>query len=135
MEPQSNKARMLGMIRKERDALDALVASLSDGQMLEPGLGEGRSVKDLLLHVTAWERRFLDWMAAAERGEMIGDARANDPAADDDYVRRLHGGSDECANNLHRAGRATQAMNAATRTSEALWDITVGSIGARNVDY
>src|SRR4051812_1666116 len=69
MDPQSDKARILGMIRKERDALDALVASLSEAQMLEPGLGEGRSVKVMLLHVAGGERRFVGWLAAAERGE------------------------------------------------------------------
>jgi hypothetical protein len=66
---QSDKARILGMIHKERAALDSLLDSLSDAQMLDPTLPGGHTVKDLLLHIAAWERLFLDWMAAAARGE------------------------------------------------------------------
>jgi len=50
------KAELLAAIRRDRATLDALVASLSEEQMLAAVLDAGWTVKDHLSHITAWER-------------------------------------------------------------------------------
>ncbi len=50
------KSDLLDSIRRERGRLDALVASLSRERLTEPSLEGGRSVKDVLAHVSAWEK-------------------------------------------------------------------------------
>jgi hypothetical protein len=47
---------LLASIRRERAQLDAVVARVGEARMTEPALEGGRSVKDVLAHVSAWEK-------------------------------------------------------------------------------
>ena len=49
------KSDLLASIRRERAALDGVVARVGD-RLVEPGLGGERSVKDVLAHISAWEK-------------------------------------------------------------------------------
>ena len=53
-EPRT-KAELLPRIETARAALDDLIASLSDDQLVSPAPDGGWSVKDHLAHLTAWE--------------------------------------------------------------------------------
>ncbi|MDD5370932.1 MAG: ClbS/DfsB family four-helix bundle protein, partial [Anaerolineaceae bacterium] len=52
--PPRDKAELLARIQREWDALGQAYAGLSDEQMSVPDTG-GRSIKDNLAHLTAWE--------------------------------------------------------------------------------
>jgi hypothetical protein len=47
---------LLANIRRERGALEALIARVGEGRMTEPVLDGGRSVKDVIAHISAWEK-------------------------------------------------------------------------------
>jgi Protein of unknown function (DUF1706) len=63
------KSELLASIRRERATLDALVASLSEAEMIAPELDVGWSVKDAVAHISVWERRCAGWLEAVARGE------------------------------------------------------------------
>ncbi len=60
------KDELLNSIRSERAILDALVSSLDDSAMSEPALADGRSVKDVLAHITVWEQLRLSKLTPGE---------------------------------------------------------------------
>jgi uncharacterized protein (TIGR03083 family) len=62
-------AQLVASIRRERATLDALVSSLSDAQMVAPELDAGWSVKDVLAHISAWERLCVKWIREGRREE------------------------------------------------------------------
>lgn len=64
MPKQSNKAELLGDIRRERRLLESLLGTLEPDEMVQPGAVGEWSVKDVLAHLVAWEQIFLDWYQA-----------------------------------------------------------------------
>lgn len=55
--PQAmNKQELLAAIRRERAAFEQAVARVGEARMTAPSLDGGRSVKDVLAHVSAWEK-------------------------------------------------------------------------------
>jgi uncharacterized protein (TIGR03083 family) len=56
--PPANKAELMARIDREWAALKRTLAPLSEAQATTPGPG-GWSVKDLLAHISAWERVLL----------------------------------------------------------------------------
>ncbi len=83
------KSELLANIRRERATLDALVASLSEAEMIAPELDAGWSVKDVLAHISVWEERCASWLETVARGETperpevqdVDDENARDYAA------------------------------------------------------
>ena len=65
-----NKSQVLAEMQAARDEFDALLEQVSDERMLEPALDGGRSVKDILSHLAAWERRCARWLEVSLRGEV-----------------------------------------------------------------
>jgi hypothetical protein len=63
------KSELLDAVRRDRATLDALVASLSEAQLVAPELDAGWSVKDALAHISIWEWRCAGWLEAVGRGE------------------------------------------------------------------
>ncbi len=57
-EPQG-KAEVLEHVRATHQPLDDMLASLDDVQMTRPGVNGEWSVKDMLAHITWWERHLL----------------------------------------------------------------------------
>ncbi len=68
MEEPKDKATLLDKLRTEHAAFEAVLASLTEAQMTTPGVTEIWSIKDVLAHVTAWERYVLDRLQAALYG-------------------------------------------------------------------
>jgi hypothetical protein len=62
------KSGLLTSIREERQLLESTLAKLSEAQLLIPGVEGGWSVKDILAHITAWERRMLSWTGTLVTG-------------------------------------------------------------------
>ncbi len=69
MNEPSSKSEILELIQGERAALENVLEQLSDEQMTRPGLEDDRSVKDILAHITDWERRMVGWIEESLRGE------------------------------------------------------------------
>jgi hypothetical protein len=69
MDTPVDKTQLLAWIVAARAELDAVIAPLSDAQMTAPGAEAALSVKDLLAHVSWWERRTLRALEYAARGE------------------------------------------------------------------
>jgi hypothetical protein len=61
IEPKS-KHELLEMMESERRLLDAVIESLTEGQKLEAGIEGNRNVKDLMAHITTWEKRMIQWI-------------------------------------------------------------------------
>jgi hypothetical protein len=69
MDTPVDKIQLLEWIAASRAELDAVIAPLTDAQMVAPGAEGALSVKDLLAHVSWWERRTLRALDFAARGE------------------------------------------------------------------
>src|SRR5262245_17319751 len=62
-------AELVALIGKTSTELELLVAQLTVAQMNQPGAVGVWSVKDVLAHITFWERHALSIVKAAQRGE------------------------------------------------------------------
>jgi len=60
IEPKS-KRELLDFVEDERRQLDAVLASLTEAELLTPGIEGNRNVKDLIAHMTDWEQRMVKW--------------------------------------------------------------------------
>ena len=56
MSTDLSKTELLAAIRRERARLDELIARAGAARMTEPSLEGRRSVKDVLAHISAWEK-------------------------------------------------------------------------------
>ena len=65
-----DKATLLEKIRASRVETEALLAQLDESHLIKPGVAEGWSVKDLLAHITYWERDTVEVLEAVKRGEV-----------------------------------------------------------------
>ena len=70
MDKPTSKAKILELIRSERDALEALLGGLNEEQLTRPGVESDWSVKDILAHITDWEQRMVRWIEESMRGEV-----------------------------------------------------------------
>jgi hypothetical protein len=70
MNEQVSKKRILELIQSERTALQATLEGMSEAQMTEPGVESDWSVKDILVHIAAWEGMMVRWVEETLRGEI-----------------------------------------------------------------
>ena len=70
VDEQLSKQEMLNLIRIEWSALGYLLKLLSAEKMTRSGVQSNWSVKDILAHITAWEKRMVQWLAESLRGEV-----------------------------------------------------------------
>ena len=66
-----NKARFLETLRSERAQWETLLTEIDEAHMTLPGVAGEWSVKDIIAHVTAYERGVVEWLGAAARGEVL----------------------------------------------------------------
>jgi hypothetical protein len=69
MSESMTKAKMLDLIRAERELLEAELAGISQERMTQPGVVDNWSVKDILAHISVWEKQMVGWLAESLRGE------------------------------------------------------------------
>ena len=70
MSDPTSKAQILELIKTEHEALQAVLESLAESQMIQPGAEEKLSVKDLLAHITDWEQRMVQWIEESLQGQI-----------------------------------------------------------------
>ena len=68
MAKQTSKDQLLKDIHTERRHLENLLSSMSAEAMEQTGVTGNWSVKDILAHLVAWEKLFLDWYQAGNEG-------------------------------------------------------------------
>jgi hypothetical protein len=64
------KRELLSALMDERAHFSAMLARLDDSQMVTPGVHGKWSVKDILAHISVWDRRGMRWLRTAAVGEM-----------------------------------------------------------------
>jgi hypothetical protein len=69
MTGQVNKAALLNEMQRGYLALEATLTPLREAQMTTPGVNGDWSIKDVLTHLTAWQRTMVDRLQAVERKE------------------------------------------------------------------
>jgi hypothetical protein len=75
-----NKIELINRIKTERAALNATLANLTPGQMVQPGAVGTWSVKDTLAHLAGWCSRSITLLFEVERGAKPSyPANAGDP--------------------------------------------------------
>jgi uncharacterized protein (TIGR03083 family) len=70
MEQTITKAGLLHELRAARAEWDALMAEVGPARMTQPGVAGDWSVKDVIAHLTSYERWFVQASEAHFRGEM-----------------------------------------------------------------
>jgi len=69
MSGQVNKAELLGEMQRGYLALEAILTPLHETEMTTTGVNGDWSIKDVLTHLTAWQRVMVDRLRAAARNE------------------------------------------------------------------
>jgi uncharacterized protein (TIGR03083 family) len=83
-----NKAGLIDALRSQRERLEAALAEMNEAQITKPGDASHWSVKDILAHLTYWERTMVDNLERTARGEPPQDeAGTTDAINDRVYVR------------------------------------------------
>jgi hypothetical protein len=70
MEEAVSKQSLLESIQRERKALEATLDKLVPSQFHETGVEGDWTVKDLLWHLSAWQRLLIRWTQALQRGDI-----------------------------------------------------------------
>jgi len=65
-----SKEEIIEEVLVERRRLEKNLSALTPEQMVEPGVVGEWSVKDIMAHLTAWEKMFLGWYNTGSRGEV-----------------------------------------------------------------
>lgn len=80
----TTKSQLLETLKSRGVERDALLASVSEERMTQPGAADHWSVKDIVCHVTAYERWLVEWLTAAAQDSFP----APSPLDDADVERR-----------------------------------------------
>ncbi len=64
-----NKAELVHWLQTEQQQWEALLTQVGVERMEQPGVNGQWSMKDLVAHMTGWNRRLAAYMQAAQRGE------------------------------------------------------------------
>jgi hypothetical protein len=65
-----DKDTLLRTLHTEREGFEALLKAIGPERMTQPGVDGDYSVKDIVAHLTAYQRWLADWLAAALRGTL-----------------------------------------------------------------
>ena len=70
MEEQMTKVKLIELIEIQRHRLDQALSHLEESQMSIPGVESDLSVKDILAHISAWERKMSQWLEESAAGKV-----------------------------------------------------------------
>ena len=69
MDENTTKAKLLAELDQEWAHIERLCAGLTESKMITPGVEGGWSVKDILVHLSAWEKYLLDRLGYVMTGQ------------------------------------------------------------------
>ena len=69
MNDQMNKTKMLEKIQVEREILKVALVQISEEQIAKELVQNEWTAKDILAHITAWDRQLLNWLSTAAQDE------------------------------------------------------------------
>ncbi len=78
---------LIGQIEADYTELEDLLSDLEEEQIISMPLNDGWTVKDHLVHITAWERSVLAFLNGESRRKALGVDDQAAKAAGDDYHR------------------------------------------------
>ncbi len=81
-----DKNQLVNTLHVERAAWEALLKQVGDDRMTIVGVVGDWSIKDIVAHITAWEQRPVEWLAAARRGDKPTPAPWSPHLTEDDEV-------------------------------------------------
>jgi hypothetical protein len=139
-----NKSELLATLRSERKVLDELLDAVGTDRMAEPGVSGSYSAKDVIAHVTAYQRALVTWLGEARAGRVYVDPVLDQPDLDarnaavhtankdrsaEDIVRTFHETLDEleqCVDiltdgELNDAGAAAWFVEPRWHRRQELW--------------
>jgi hypothetical protein len=82
MNGDMSKLAFLKAMREERERWEASLAGVDDALMVQPGVAGEWSLKDIVAHVTAYERGLVEWLEAASRGQSLAFPNLDHPDVD-----------------------------------------------------
>lgn len=88
-----DKATLLDKIRTRQAEFEALLATLNANQLTTPGVNGDWSIKDILAHLVAWQKRTLAYLAAAAHQEKPGVESISSDAEMNDLNARFYAGN------------------------------------------
>jgi hypothetical protein len=71
MDDGMSKREFIEILCSERERWETCLGDVGEAQMIQPGVAGDWSVKDIVAHVTAYERGLVEWLEAALRGELL----------------------------------------------------------------
>lgn len=89
MNESAAKTDLLDAIRNARAALENALARLDDRTLAETILAGEWTGKDIMVHVSDWERRFLRWVEIGRRGEIPARPEPGISWADEDRLNQM----------------------------------------------
>ncbi len=63
------KSELLDWLQDQNQAWEELLAQIGPARMDQPGVNGEWSMKDVIAHLTGWNRRLVAWIQAAQRGQ------------------------------------------------------------------
>jgi hypothetical protein len=101
---------LIATMRSERAKWRALISNVGQSVALQSGVVGEWSLKDVVAHVTAYERGLVEWLAAASRGQAFVFADLGDPDLDGRNARiRVRSVADSFATVLRESGGYTSS--------------------------
>jgi hypothetical protein len=76
------KSSFLELMRARREEWDSLLAQVDESEFELPGAAGEWSVRDIIVHVTAYERGLVEWLNAALAGQIKTFADLDQPDVD-----------------------------------------------------
>ncbi|MCA9971566.1 MAG: ClbS/DfsB family four-helix bundle protein [Anaerolineales bacterium] len=76
------KETLLAAFRRGREEFETLLSRFDDDQLLQPGVEADWSIKDVMWHITAWERTLCGWLADVSAGRVPADTTLTDADVD-----------------------------------------------------
>jgi hypothetical protein len=87
MNEQLNKASIIRQMQIERSHFETTLEQLNEVQIIDEPIIDEWTAKDIVVHITAWERELLRWLDSAAQGQRPA---IPDPGAWSDYVERFN---------------------------------------------
>lgn len=137
----TTKAELLEMMQRSYTDFEALLAPLSAAQLTAPGVSGDWSIKDILVHLAAWQERAASIVEAAGRNERV---QLDPPVSNDEEMNRFNDATfaanrsrplaqaqQDFRTSYQRLHAATEALNEedlfnstrfAWRNGHALWE-------------